>query len=552
MEDYKQRVKAKEDEQSELLARWKVDSDLLYLSKYTMKSPDGKHDVPEVINITLNIPGQFASDTISKLGTAKEQVIVETEDKKLDTTEIEDFQKAIFGTANARLRLLRKWELNPYFDFHSCIRGGVAARCVFQIEEGVLVSDIVPWDIRYLTYAVGGQGLDWTGYKTTRTKDDIEAQYHEEMEKRRFTIQGKTAEVLDVWSKEHNEVWITNTKILEQEHDLGYVPVVIEKVTLGSMLADADSLEHEGESIFFLIRGVVPELNRLISIMQSLNFTTLKPPKGWGSRGGQEGPEYKEVMSPASITGHEIGGGVTDITFGDAQRSTQIAYTIMRDAIDKATAASSGLAVIESPPASGVRAMVAGENIDQLLSPRLGVKARMNKGLAEMSTQQVIKIGGSIELGTPGHKRRFQTSKLEGAYETYYKYTIKSQSVDAGRASLAAAYGDDLSWRTKAEEIYQLEDVDGEENQRRWEEAERLSVGVKIYRTIVALKKRADEGDKDAEFEAQLLAGELGVSIDRLLAGEGLPKPQKEDEPTQVLSLFGGQNTRGAGVKKEE
>lgn len=535
MADYNQLVKAKEEERNELTARMDTDRDMLYLKKYIMMSPDGKNKVRNVINVTLNLPGRFANDVISVLGTAKEQVIVETEDKNLDTTEIEDFRKAGFGAANARLKLQGKFELNPWFDFHSCIRGGAAARCLFRMgKEGLLIPDITLWDTRYVTYAIGEKGLDWAAYKTTRTKDDIESEAWA-IEKK-FTIAAKEAEVLDVWHTEGNEVWVAGAKEWEQEHPWEFTPVVIRVVKLGSMLADKDSLGHQGESIFFLIREAIPELQRLVSIMQTLNHITLRPPKGWGSKDGmQEVPEYDEALSPASITGHEIGGGVTDINFGDAQRSAQVALGIMREAIREATVAASDLGVIESPPASGVRAMVAGESRDQLLSPRLGLKTSMNEGLADMFTTQVVQIGGSVELGTPGHKRTFQTSKLDGQYEGFYKYTIKSAAVDAGRASLAAAYGDDLSWRTKATEIYQLEDVDGEGRRRNVEAAERVFPSIKMRRIIVDL---AEEGRDE---EAELASAEAGVSLKQMLAGEmAPPKPEPEQEPKQVLSLFEG------------
>jgi len=551
--DYLQKVKDKEAEQSELIKRWKIDSGLLYLDKYIMMGPDGLHKVPDVINVTLSIPGRFANDVISTLGTAREQTIIESEDKNLDTTEIEEFRKAAFASANAKLRLQNRWELNPWWDFHSCIRGGCAARCLFQMVDGVLDTDIMPWDRRYVTYDIGKKGLDWAAYKTTRTKGMIEAEYGEEL--KNVTI-GKEAEVLDVLDTEHNEIWVAGKKIREQEHPFGFTPAIIQMVVLGSMLADKDSLQHQGESIFFLIREAVPELNRLLSIMQTLNFTTLKPPAGWGSKEGEgaTAPAYDDVMAPGSMTPQDIGGGVTEIKFGDAQRSAQLAYAIMSKAIQEATVAASDLGVIESPPASGVRAMIAGESRDQLLSPRLGVKALMNQGLADMFTAQVVQIGGSVELGTLGHRRTFQTSKLDGQYEGYYKYTIKSASVDAGRASLAAAYGDAIPKRAKLVEIYQREDPDGDERQLRWEEAERLSPAIKINRIIGDLLEMAERGDKNAEFEAELLSAEMGVTLKQMLAGgeRQIPTPEPEVKPKQVMPLWGGGGVRKPAVPKEE
>ncbi len=159
----------------------------------------------------------------------------------------------------------------------------------------------------------------------------------------------------------------------------------------------------------------------------------------------------------------------------------------------------------------------------------------MNQGLADMFTAQVIKIGGSVELGTPGHKRTFQTSLLDGQYEGYYKYTIKSAAVDAGRASLAAAYGDAIPKRAKLVEIYQREDPDGDEKQLRWEEAERISPRIKMRRTIETLVEMEEDE------EAKILLDELGVTYEQLLAGEmAPPRREEEQEPKQVLSLFGG------------
>lgn len=561
--DYKKLTDDEDSRLGELITRWKTDSDMYYLKPFVMMGPDGKNKVPDVINVTLSIPGRFANDVISMLGTAREQSIVESDDKNLDTTEIEAFRKAAFASANAQLRLQDRWELNPWWDFHSCIRGSCAALCTFQMDKDkdgkqVLVPNIDPWDRGMVRYGVGVNGMEWASYKTSRTPADIKAEtwYEEAVSRFGLVLEAKDMLVLNVWDTEHNEVWVGDKQVFEQPHDWGFCPVVIQTVVLGSMLQDKDSISHRGESVFFLIREAMPELNRLLSIMQTLNLIILKPPKGWASVQGQDfkglpNDAYTEIMKPGSITPQDIGGGVIDIKFGDAQRSAQLAYSIMREAIKEATVAASDLGVIESPPASGVRAMVAGESRDQLLSPRLGLKAMMNQGLADMFTQQVIQIGGSVELGTPGHKRKFQTSKLGGQYDGYYKYTIKSAAVDAGRASLAAAIGDSLPKRAKLVEILQREDPDGDERQLRWEEIERIVPPIKIHRDIRALLEMAEKGDENAELEAQIASEYMGLSLQQMLAG-GMtpPQPEKTDEPTQVLSLF-GPTASGTGKSKQ-
>ena len=542
-EDFNKRVKNQEDINTALYSRMLIDERLVYLWEYVMQDADHQ-DVPNIINVTLNRPAVFAANIISALGTTSEQRVVESDDKNIDTAEIEEFQKAAFAQANDRLRRQGRPGINPFFDIQLCIRGRGAARCIFQMVDDVLDADISPWDSRFVTYEMGVKGLDWGAYKVMLAKDVIESQTWAKASN--FTIAGKAAEVLEGWDTEHQEIWVANKKIFEEEHSFGFTPIVIQVVSLGygGILLGDDRIRNEGESIFFLIRGVIPELNRLASIMQTLNLKSVLPPVTWHSNEGQRAmpPKHEDVTGLASITPADIGGGVKTVDFGDAQRSATMAAAMFNTAIGEGSLSSADLGTIGSPPASGIRAIIAGENRDQVVAPRLEAKALLNKSLAEMFTEQVIQIGGSIELGVKGHKRKFQTSKLSGEYETTYKYTAKSPVTDAGLTSLAAAMGSSVSEKYKREKVRQLEDPDGEEEQLRWEEAERLSPAVKINRTIRTLAKMGEEGDKDAEFEAELLSAEMGVNLKRMLAGEveQQPKPEKKDEPTQVLSLFGG------------
>ena len=550
MADYKKMVKEQEGINSSLIERQKNDEDLLYLFDYVMRDTNRRR-VPDIVNVTLNRPAVFAANTVSALGTTSEQRVVESEDKNIDATYIEDFQKAAFGAANDRLRRQGRPQLNPFFDTQLCIRGRASARCTFQMVDGVLIPEIVPWDARadHTTYELGANGLKWAAYKTRRHKDKIEALYGEELDKLRMSITGKESEVLDVWHTEGNEVWVDGKKILEQEHDWGFTPVVVQTVLLGygGILLTEDWIKNEGESIFFMIRGVIPELNRLASIVQTLNLKAVKPPiqeRAKEGRGTKTVRKYEEVTAMGSSSVVDAEGGITPIDFGDVKRAAGVALGLFDNAIGEGTLSSADLGMIGSPPASGVRALIAGENRDQILNPRLEGKGLLNESLAEMFTRQVIQIGGSVELGTLGHKRTFQVSKLEGEYETTYKYLAKSPVTDAGRYSLSAAAGNDVSDKYKATNILQLEDPEGDARQKNWEKAGRINPRIEQRRIINDLIELGEDE------EAKLMLDDLGVSLEQMLAGEASPaKPQKEDEPTQVLSLFGGSQGQQATPK---
>jgi len=321
-------------------------------------------------------------------------------------------------------------------------------------------------------------------------------------------------------------------------------------VPLGSMLADEDSLPHQGESIFFLIRDLIPELNRLVSMAQTVNLQAVKGAMQYeseiGARLAKDAvPDHDEVTAPGSMTPVDKGGGFKPIPIQDLQRAFDRVNAIIETRLQRGSLSSIDLGTLQFQ-LSAVALVEIGEGRDQVFLPRLQAKALLKEGLADMLTEQVVQIGGSVELGTRGHKRTFQTSKLQGEFETTYKYFVKSPKIDIARYSVAAAAGDLVSRKTKMADILQLEDPDGEESRLRYEEAERLSPAIKLNRIIESL---IEEGK---EFEAELLSAEMGVSLQAMLAGEvgQLPKPEEAEKPTPILPMFtrGG---RGEQLRRE-
>ncbi len=541
--DYNELTKKKEEEEGDLIKRMDEDKDLLYLEKYIMRDATQKGNaIPDIVNVTLNRPALFAANVESALGKTTEQIVVESEVKDFDTAYIEDFVRAGFSAANERLIKQAKPQLNPFLDEQFCIRGRGAERILFRMENEVLITDIAGWDTKYVRYEVGVEGLGWASYKTRRSQAAIEAEYG-------IVISNKKGEVLDVWDTEHNEVWVEGFKILEQEHLYGFTPVVIRVVTLGSMLADEDSISHQGESIFFLVRTMIPELNRLCSIMQTLNLKAVKPPMKQKIRGKGHPSEYEDATGSGTITRMEPDEDIARIDYGDAQRSANLAYGMLDKAIQEGTLSSFDLGTF-SQPMSAVALIQIGEGRDQVFAPRLGARGMMNQQAADMFTRQVIQIGGNVELGTSGHKKSFSTSKLKGEYEVVFKYFVKSPQIDAGLYSLAAAAGNLIPEKAKREEILQREDPDGDMKQLRWEEAEMLSPAVKMNRIVNSLIEQGED------LEAEILSAEMGMTIKQVLSGEvsQMPKPEDADLPTQVTPMFGGQGgaTKPRPIEMEE
>ena len=546
--DYKEIIEQKKGQFAELHARMDGDRGLAERgtaeeSKYTLRDGNNKI-IPNAISITLNDTMVFATNVEAALGDATEQIVVESSDKSLDTAYVEDFIKASFASVNSLLVEQGKFKLNPFFDQQMCRRGRGAARCRFRMDRKTktLIADIVPWDTRFVYHEMGAKGLDWAAYETTRSKDKILAAYPD------ADITDESAIVLDVWDSEKNHVWVAGEKIVERKHPYGRPPVVLQLVPMGSMLADKDSLMHQGESIFFLIRDLIPELNRLVSIIQSLNMKALDNALLWKSQQGIEAtpPTHKDLTTPGAVTSADIGGGIEPVAYGDLQRSAYLLHTMVETRIQRGSLSNLDLGIMGNQPWSAVSLIEIGEGRDQVFLPRLGSRGLLNEQLSKMIISQVIKTGAtSVEIGPEEHKRTFDVRKLQGEYKINFKYFVKSPKIDAARFSMAAAAGNLIPDKAKRRDILQREDPEEDERQLRWEEAERLSPAVKMNRVIKGLLEMAKKGDKDAEFEAEILSAEMGMSLKQMLAGGSAqqPKPEETQKPKPLVSLFGG----GAG-----
>jgi len=521
MTDYLQQVKDKEEQESELRKRMDNDRDLARLSAYSMKDIKGRN-VPDVVNVTLNKPSVFASNVEAALNKAIEQVSVISEDPKCKTEVIADCVRAGFASANARARRQGKWPLNPYFDQQLCRRGGAVARVAFRMADAkdakgkairVLIPDITPWDRRFAVYETGDDGLSWAAYRTKRTKGDILSQYPD------ASISSQFAEVVDYWNNEVNAIYINNNLYLEQENTLGFVPVCVQNVTLGSMMSDEDDLKYQGESIFYMIRDAIPELNRLVSIMQTLNMIGIKPPKEWQSQGGQqEPPDYTDVMAAGSITASETGGGIKDINFGDLKNAAMYALQIIDKAITEGSLDIINVGDIPSGGLSAVALIQIGEGRDQIFLPRLAARGFLNQQIADMMLHQIILTGeSSVQIGTKGRARTFQVSQLQGEYEVEFRYFVNSPKVDIARYQIAqSAMALGMSKQDVWKDIIQHPEYEEILKNSSRQEAEQLSPFVKALRIIRDL---SESNDDDDQLAADILAAQYNIDINNIQPG---------------------------------
>jgi len=555
--DYKALIEDKRTElkNSGLWGRMDADRELAEGKKFTLYDVDNK-EVPNAISMTLNDPGVFATNVESNLNNATEQVIVESDDKNLDTAYIEDLVKAAFATASRRLVSAGKFPLNPFIDQQMTRRGRGYAVVLFRMskkgKERTLICDITPWDSRFVFGRLGQDGFDWAAYETYRTKGSLRVEYP-----KADIPAGEDSEDIKVWNcfdKHENSIWADEQKVFYQPHHYGRVPVCGQIVPMGSMMADKESRAAQGESIFFLIRDLIPELNRLASIMQSLNQKELDHALLWLTKEGlgAKPPRHRDLTKPGKVVSADIGGGVQPVNFGDLKRHAWLLHSMIETRIQRGSLSNLDLGIMGNQPWSAVSLIEIGEGRDQVFLPRLGARGLLNQQIANMIIEQIQMTGAtSVEIGTKGHKRTFDVSKLKGEYEIFFKYFVKSPKVDAARFAMATAAEGRIPDRAILRDILQREDPEEDERWLAWEEAAMLSPAIKMNRTIIKLLEMAKRGDKHAEFEAEVLAAQMGKTIEQVLAGEVEPiQPRETRKSKQLLPMFGSQGGAGGSAQK--
>ncbi len=541
-DENKLKAKKQFDNMTDLITRMESDADLVNLVAKYKKIPDvnGKA-IDNSVYITLNDAAMFAWKVETLLNSAIEQVAVTTESKRFDTVYVEDFIKAIFKEADKLLPLKDLYPFNPFIDQQTCRRGRVAARCLCRIEEGELIPEITPFDTKYFTYWMDKKGLAGSAYKTTRSADQIESEYPDATVP--TDTQGKGIEVLDIWTPKVNEVWIASDKqVLNKPFKLGYVPVVFHKVPMGSMLLDTDTLALQGESIFFLFRDLMPELNRFVSIIQSLNLKELDHALQLGipqDRITKDMPvkSADELTEPGIVNVVSAeGGGYKPMPIGELRQMAELLHRMIQDRIDRSTQS-----FIQSmlQPRTATEIIGIAQEKGDVITPRLATRGFLKQGLAEMAIKQTIQAAkeakvSSVKLGN----REFEISKLTqppDGYEIEFKYYFKDPKMDAARASIGASLRGVIPDKSIRRDTLQREDPEKDERELNWEESARLFPLVKMNRLRRSTGEEADKGEPGAEEELKLITLEMIPAIKQAIAGQMTPEQPEEVKPEQPV-----------------
>jgi len=524
-----------------LWSRMDSDTDLLNVANrilYDTASDPKK--VPNSIFVPLNDLIVFATTVESYLSDAQEQLSVTSEDKNLDTAEVESFIKAVWKAVDARWRKGigtggKQLTFNPFLDQQTTRRGRTSIACIFRIENDELICDMRSWDSRYSVQGFDSKGHAYSSYLTTRIPDLVAQEYP----KIKLPSTNELVEVRDVWTRTDNEVWIAGQKEV-YPHSYGEVPVVHEIVPIGAMTMDNNSLKYEGESIFLMLRDIFPKLEDYASIIASLNMKELDhalQEKVEKDDLTGNPPLHDQVTDPRSVT--KTTGGFSPVPIGELKTQAESLHQMLETRMQRGGISNFDMGTF-SQAMSAVALIRVGQGRDKVYSPRLSTRGLAKQDLTEMFIRQIlaeVKRTGKRTL-TIG-RQTYDVSILQGQFDIEYKYSIKDATIDAARQSIASAQRGTLPARAILTGTLQREDPDGDLRQMYIEQAERDFPTIRKYRIIKALAEEAEKGDDDADIEAQMAAAELGITLDQVLAGN-IPQsePMGEVKPSQPVNIF--------------
>lgn len=527
--------KEKQSEREELNKRRKGDIELVTSYAYTMKGTGkDKKPIVDVINVTMNRLKVFKAYVEAALHKADEKSFVESEDENINKDEIKDFVDAAFDSANYKRNTQGEFTLEPVWDSQSCMLGELAARVLFQEmpasegKEAYLDTDIVPWDTQLITYESSVDGLAYAGYEVMKTKGKMESETWYADAK--IEGIGEKAKVLELWVPDEHTIYIAEKEVFKEPNTFGYVPVCVQKVPIGEKVFSEDNLKYQMESIFFLIRDLIEEYYRCVSVLQTLNFLAIKAATQQYITDG-EAFEPGDLRPGANVP-VEAPSAISLIPYGKAERAMLLALQEINKAINDGTLARITLGDLPGD-LSAVALLQVEQGQGQVYMPRLGARGLLKEQIAPMIIKQCQDLGMStIEMGVSGHRRNWKIADLDGEYRVGYKYTNKSPETDYARISMAKSYVNVIDEVSILRDVVKRDDPEGDLKRLNRQRLRGDVPMLRIYDGLMALTEAHEDGDESAAAEIAITEAQLGVSAEQLLAGN-LPQQGQQAQPQE-------------------
>ncbi len=510
-------VKTREGELDDLHTRMDEDRDLVQLEAFILVDAEGKPE-KNVNNVTGNTPATYADSMKAVLGAAEMQRTVEgTEISDKDSTAIEELLDALLWEVDNRLHDLDiSCSLQAFIAEQVCYRGSAGARSCLRMGteddgelKGKFVPDITPLDTKYFSNRVGTKGQIWGAYRMIRSEEEIKDDYPN------VSASGNEIDVVDVWDKEKEAIYIgDNSEAIEKPNGYKFVPFVHVKVPAGSVsLKDKNNIKHEQESIFKNIRELIKEKNAQLTIAATLARKALRTPLQLEAQPGEEIPELpaQDPRDTGQVTA--LRGKLNAIPFSDLHLANTYVMQSIDEQIRYGSAPTQGY--LENQVETATKTIQMTEAMKRGYSARLEAMTKFYQKLLNMAVQQMIIIGETIEIGEPGHKKKFNPSILKGK-----EYIIKVEftAVDPIEnilnyqiSEIAKQQG--VSIDTRFRDILHLKDPQGEINKGLVNEIKQVVPALKMLDVAKAISEEKREDKSFQQAQLQILHKWIGQQL---------------------------------------
>jgi len=538
---------------------------LLYMEDFILTQSDGKTKMDKVINVTGNRVATYGQRVIENLASYKWQTMVEGDINKRDSHKIEEFLNAMMAETNEYLNEGQDDtpDLYTFWAKHVCNRGRIGALWMSWVKNGEYKIHCTPLDMRWTPYVKG----KWVAPIYFLNKEDLELEL-EGFERRavddkigeysKVKFSGfKEIEVREYWDKKKHELWISGGQVYNEPNTYGILPFVSVVAPSGFMLRGKGFEEHEGEDIYFLIKKLNKELNRSLSIEQTLGMDVYRPPYQKAARtanvDGSPAPPYPETGSVSEV----VEGEKYDlIPRGDMNRAS---FAAREDIVKMMDEGAPMQPRAYTQPPSAVEVATEVELLNQLYNSRVTALQMGLSQLYRLMIDMTIKAGesykGEVQIGGLGKKQQFSLVQLKDPknYSVSCRLMTKNTKLEIINEARALALWGRAPLKYILEDILQVEDPAGWERALDLQKAKEADPVINLAEMGVRYAEEAEDMEDSTEkalkvFQSKRLIQRAVQMLKQEQAPPQLPEGEKGNA-NSLIALTGASARGGKSVQ---
>ncbi len=510
---------------------------------FKLTDSDG-NDLETVEHVTLNDARVYGERVLAVLNESEEVIEIngQRNGKPLDghqSAVIEDWWHGLMYLANSHLNDILLPDFDTYEWEQNCIRGGMVARILLTQDKNGFDVDLLPVDRRKCVYGLGKRGISKIAFWDILDKDMCREEYPD------YKPQGEAITRFDFWDGLEEIVFLDNKFYEAIPNKLEHPPFVVALCQQGTFLdTSTRALRMRGDSIFSANRDLYPHLNKIASILQSMNMLSLRPPRLMKSESGTKLPS-EPVDRLGTTVAMKVNEDLSRLEQPDIIGAGRFFMATLTGAIQRGSISNIDWGNLQFQLSQVAIATLAGAS-KQVFTPRLKTMERFKRLLFKEALWQFRTFDMTADIGRTGSKRTYTKADLEGDYTVDFEYLASLPEEIAstyGLASMASRWMDDRSIRKT---ILKYRDYDDIDEKYLVQTAQKVSRALALFQMAQALDKQGkiDEAKVLLIEVGQTLSGETQKGLTRVT---GIETPgTSPEQKAQALQIGPGAPLEGA------